>query len=394
MEHGSAILLGLFVIFVAAQVGAEIAQRLKLPGVVGEIAAGCLIGPSVLGWLHPSEALDLLAEIGVVLLLFSVGLETRLDEMKRVGRSAFLVGVLGVIVPFAFGSLWAHGSGFDWARSLFVAAAFVATSAGSGRAGTGVLQREESRVILGAAVIDDILAMLLLGIVTSLQSGESLRLGHLVIVLGEAVGFVVVITLLGTRVMRKQSHWLDAPINPLSPLTLALALCLGLSYLSTQFGLAAIIGAFLAGMIASETRQRETLEHQMQPLLALMTPFFFIMTGSKVELAQLADVDTLLTLALITVIALLSKLIGGYLGALSLGKRGALIVGVGMMPRGEVGVVIASLGLTAGVFSPHTYALIVAMSLLTSIVTPPLLAILFKPARDAGKAAAAERDPH
>jgi Kef-type K+ transport system membrane component KefB len=397
MDHGSKILLGLFVIFVAAQVGAEIAQRLKLPGVVGEIAAGCLIGPSVLGWLHPSEALDLLAEIGVVLLLFSVGLETRLDEMKRVGRSAFLVGVLGVIVPFAFGSLWAHGSGFDWARSLFVAAAFVATSAGiTARVlqELGVLQREESRVILGAAVIDDILAMLLLGIVTALQSGESLRLGHLVIVLGEAVGFVVVITLLGTRVMRKQSHWLDAPINPLSPLTLALALCLGLAYLSTQFGLAAIIGAFLAGMIASETRQRETLERQTQPLLALMTPFFFVMTGSKVELAQLADAETLLTLALITSIALLSKLIGGYLGALSLGRRGALIVGVGMMPRGEVGVVIASLGLAAEVFSAHTYALIVAMSLLTSVVTPPLLAILFKPLRDAGEPAAARRDPH
>ena len=381
MEHGSDILLSLFVIFVAAQVGAEIAQRLKLPGVVGEIAAGCLVGPSLLGWIHPAEALDVLAEIGVVLLLFAVGLETRLDEMKRVGRSAFLVGVLGVIVPFALGSLWAHGAGYDWAKSLFVAAAFVATSAGiTARVlqELGVLQREESRVILGAAVIDDILAMLLLGIVTALQGGESLRLGHLAIVLGEAVGFVVVIAMVGTRLMRNSSSWLEVPINPLSPLTIVLALCLGLAFLSTQFGLAAIIGAFLAGMIASETRQRETLEHQTQPLLALMTPFFFVMTGSKVELAQLADADTLVTLALITAIALASKLIGGYFGALALGRRGALIVGVGMMPRGEVGVVIASLGLAAGVFSPRTYALIVAMSLLTSVATPPVLALLFK----------------
>jgi len=381
MEHGSDILLSLFVIFVAAQIGAEIAQRLRLPGVVGEIAAGCLVGPSMLGWIHPSEALDVLAEIGVVLLLFAVGLETRLEQMKRVGRSAFLVGVLGVIVPFVLGSLWAHGSGYDWAKSLFVAAAFVATSAGiTARVlqELGVLQREESRVILGAAVIDDILAMLLLGVVTALQSGESLRISHLLIVLGEAVGFVVVIALLGTRVMRRGSRWLEAPINPLSPLTIVLALCLGLAFLSTRFGLAAIIGAFLAGMIASETSQRETLEHQTQPLLALMTPFFFVMTGSKVELAQLADADTLLTLALITVIALVSKLAGGFVGALSLGRRGALIVGVGMMPRGEVGVVIASLGLAAGVFSPRTYALIVAMSLLTSMVTPPLLSLLFR----------------
>jgi Kef-type K+ transport system membrane component KefB len=381
MHDASNILLSLFVVFVAAQIGAEIAQRLKQPGVVGEIAAGCLVGPSVLGWIQPSEALDVLAEIGVVLLLFSVGIETRLDDMKRVGRSAFLVGVLGVVVPFALGSLWAHGSGYDWVKSLFIAAAFVATSAGiTARVlqELGALQREESRVILGAAVIDDILAMLLLGIVTALQSGTELRLSHLAIVLAEAVGFVVVIGFVGTHVMRRSSQWLEAPINPLSPFTIVLALCLGLAYLSTQFGLAAIIGAFLAGMIVSETRQRETLEHQTQPLLALMTPFFFVMTGAKVELAQLASTDALRTLAVITAIAVASKLIGGFLGALSLGKRSALVVGVGMIPRGEVGVVVASLGLAAGVFSPRTYALIVGMSLLTAIVTPPVLAILLR----------------
>ena len=400
MEHGSQILLSLFVIFVAAQVGAEIAQRLKMPAVVGEIAAGCVVGPSLLGWIHPSEALDVLAEIGVVLLLFSVGLETRLDEMKRVGRSALLVGVLGVILPFVLGALWAHGSGYDWAKSLFVAAAFVATSAGiTARVlqELGVMQREESRVILGAAVIDDILAMLLLGIVTSIQTGDSLRLGNILIVLCEAVGFIAVIALLGTRVMRRRSHWLDAPVNPLSPLTLTLALCLGLAYLSTQFGLAAIIGAFLAGMIASETRQRETLEHQTRPLLALLTPFFFVMTGSKIELAQLAGWTTLLTLALITAIAIVSKLLGGFLGALALGRRGALIVGIGMVPRGEVGVVSASLGLAAGVFSAQIYALIVAMSLLTSIVTPPMLALLFKnkavPAADGSDASKPDSVP-
>ena len=381
MAHGSEVLLSLFIVFVAAQVGAELAQRVKLPGVVGEIAAGCAVGPSLLGWVQPAEALDVLAEIGVVLLLVSVGLETRLAEMRRVGGSALLVGVLGVIVPFVLGSLWAHGAGFEWAKSLFVAAAFVATSAGiTARVlqELGALQREESRVILGAAVIDDILAMLLLGIVTALQSGEEIRLGHLAIVLSEAIGFVAVIGLVGTRVMRRASPWLDAPINPLSPLTIVLALCLGLAFLSTQFGLAAIIGAFLAGMVASETAQRETLEHQTQPLLALMTPFFFVVTGTKVELAQLGSSSALLTLALITAIAVASKLIGGFLGALSLGKRRALIVGVGMVPRGEVGVVVASLGLSAGVFSPLIYALIVAMSLITAMITPPVLALLLR----------------
>jgi len=153
MHHAADILLTLFIIFVAAQIGAEIAQRLKLPGVVGEIAAGCVVGPSLLGWLTPEQILpgtplDVLAEIGVVLLLFSVGLETRLDDLKKVGKSALLVGVLGVIVPFAAGALWAHGEGFEWVKSLFIAAAFVATSAGiTARVlqELGVLQRTERR---------------------------------------------------------------------------------------------------------------------------------------------------------------------------------------------------------------------------------------------------------
>ena len=392
MHHGADILLALFAIFVAAQLGAELAQRIKLPGVVGEIVAGCVIGPSALGWIAPDQIaagmpLDVLSEIGVVLLLFSVGLETRLADLKQVGRSALLVGVLGVIVPFVLGSLWAHGSGYEWTRSLFIAAAFVATSAGiTARVlqELGVLGRIESRVILGAAVIDDILAMLLLGVVTSLQGGGGVNVAGLLMVLGQAVGFVVVIGWVGTEVMKRRANWLDRPINPLSPLTIALAICLGLAYLSTEFGLAAIIGAFLAGMIASEMHQREELEHQMQPLLALLTPFFFVITGAKIDLAVFTSAAALWTLLVVTVIAIASKFVGGYLGALSLGQRGAAIVGVGMVPRGEVGVVVASLGLAAGVFTNEIYAVIVAMSLLTSIVTPPVLAMLLK-APDAAK---------
>ncbi len=389
MHEAGTILLSIFLIFVAAQVGAEVAQRIKLPGVVGEIVAGCVIGPSALGWISAEQIasgtpLDVIAEIGVVLLLFAVGLETRLDDLKKVGRSAFLVGVLGVIVPFVLGSVWAHGNGFPWNKSLFVAAAFVATSAGiTARVlqELGALARIESRVILGAAVIDDILAMLLLGVVTSLQAGDGVNLGGLAVVLLQAVGFVAVIGWVGTSVARRTGHWLERPINPLSPLTIALAICLGLAFLSTEFGLAAIIGAFLAGMIASETKSREQLEHQTQPLLAFLTPFFFVVTGAKVDVGVFASGAALWALLVVTVIAVVSKLIGGFLGALSLGRRGATIVGVGMVPRGEVGVVIASLGLAGGVFSGQTYAVIVAMSLLTSVITPPVLAALLR--RDA-----------
>ena len=386
MHHASAILLTLFVIFVAAQLGAEIAQRLKLPGVVGEIAAGCVVGPSVLGWVQLDQIADgtplsVIAEIGVVLLLFSVGLETRLDDLKKVGKSALLVGVLGVVIPFAAGALWAHGEGYEWAKSMFVAAAFVATSAGiTARVlqELGVLQRMESRVILGAAVIDDILAMLLLGVVVSMQGGGELNIKSLLITLGSAVGFIAVIGWGGSKVMRRNSAWLDKPLSPWSALNIVLALCLGLAYLSTEFGLAAIIGAFLAGMIASETRQQHMLEKQTQPLLALLTPFFFVITGSKIDLHQLMNLEAATMLLVVTLIAIASKLIGGFLGSLSLGMRSATVVGFGMVPRGEVGVVIASLGLAAGVFTDRIYAIIVAMSLLTAMVTPPVLAWMLR----------------
>ncbi|MET0230323.1 MAG: cation:proton antiporter, partial [Rhodanobacteraceae bacterium] len=231
---------------------------------------------------------------------------------------------------------------------------------------------------LGAAVIDDILAMLLLGVVTSIGEGGAVHVGSLALVLIQAVGFIAVIGWVGTRVMRAKGDWIERPLNPLSPLSIALAICLGLAFLATELGLAAIIGAFLAGMIASETRKREELEHQTQPLLAFLTPFFFVITGAKIDLSVFASGAALWMLFVVTVIAIVSKLAGGFLGALSLGKRGAMIVGVGMVPRGEVGVVIASLGLAAGVFSNEIYAVIVAMSLLTSIVTPPVLAGLMK----------------
>jgi Kef-type K+ transport system membrane component KefB len=380
------ILFSLFVVFVAAQLGGEIAQRLKLPGVVGEIVAGCVIGPSVLGWISieqiaPGTALDVLAEIGVVLLLFSVGLETRLEDLKKVGVVAFLVGIVGVVVPFLMASVWAHGNGFDWDRSMFVAAAFVATSAGiTARVlqELRALQRIESKVILGAAVIDDVLAMLLLGVVVSLQGGGAFSASHLLLVLAGAIGFIAVIGWGGTRMMRWNSTWLDKPLGAHSPLMIVLALCLGLAWVSTLFGLAAIIGAFLAGMIASETRQREALEHNTMPLLALLTPFFFVVTGSKIDLHELASIDALWMLGVVTVIAVISKFIGGWLGSIALGPHSATIVGVGMVPRGEVGIVVATLGLAAGVFNNRIYAIIVAMSLLTSVVTPPVLAWLLK----------------
>ena len=379
MDHGTGFLLGLFVMFLAAQIGAELAQRLKLPAVVGEISAGCMLGSSVLGWVKITEPFELLAELGAVFLLFSVGLETRLEELKKVGRVSAIVGVAGVVLPFLLGAGWAAYGGLDSPKAMFVGAAFVATSAGiTARIlqDMGVLTRIESRVILGAAVIDDILAMLLLGVVTALQGGEGIHISALLMVLLQAVGFVALIALVGTRVMRQSSPLLDAPINPLSPLTISLAVCVGLSAAASYLGLAAIIGAFLAGMVAAESRQRKTLEKQMRAITALLVPFFFVVTGAKVELGNLGSYSALSALLVMTLLAVAGKVLGCGGGAASLGWKSATIVGVGMVPRGEVGIIVASLGLQAGVFSRNMYTLVIAMSLLTSIVAPPALGAL------------------
>ena len=386
MNHTTEILLAFFLVFAFAQIGAELAQRLKFPAVVGEIAAGAILGPSLLGWIHVNEPMEVLSEIGAVLLLFAVGLETRVGDLKKVGKVAGLVGVSGVVVPFVLGAAWAHLAGFETAKAMFVAAAFVATSAGiTARVlqDMGVLNRIESRVILGAAVIDDILAMLLLGVVTALQGGGGVNVLGLLFVLAQAIGFIVIITVVGTRLMRRSSVLLEAPINPLSPLTLSLALCLGLAAVASHLGLAAIIGAFLAGMVAAESQQRHTLERQIQPIIAFMVPFFFVVTGAKVNLAELGSASALGMLAVVTLLAVASKLIGCGLGALSLGRKSALIVGVGMVPRGEVGIIVASLGLNAGVFTGTIYAVIIAMSLLTSVIAPPALKTLIAGSPDA-----------
>jgi len=379
MHDTYGVLLGLFIVYVAAQVGAEAAMRLKLPAVVGEIAAGCVVGPSALGWVKITEPLAALSEIGAVLLLFSVGLETQVADLRRVGKAALAVGVSGVALPFVLGGGWARLTGFDTPQALFVGAAFVATSAGiTARVlhDLGVLGRAESRVILGAAVIDDILAMLLLGVVTALQGAAGVDIPRLLIVLVQALAFVFFIAVVGTRLMRRTSAVLDAPINPHSPLALSLALCLGLAVEAAHLGLAAIIGAFLAGMVIAESRQRHALEKQVQPILSFLVPFFFVTTGAKVDLSQLGSWSVVGTVAVVTLLAVIGKIVGCGVGALSMGRRSALIVGVGMVPRGEVGIIVASLGASAGVFGPKTYAVIIVMSLLTSVIAPPVLKAL------------------
>ncbi|HSI71888.1 MAG TPA: cation:proton antiporter [Fimbriimonas sp.] len=387
MDHGTATLTGLLVAFVAALVGGEIAQRLRLPAVVGQIVAGVTVGPSALNWLTLGAPLELLSELGAILLLFTVGLETKIGDLRKVGKVALSVGVLGVVLPFVLGAGWAFLSGFESHKAMFVAAAFVATSAGITAKvlqELGVIGSMTARVILGAAVIDDVLAMLLLGVVSALQTEAGVDILNLAKVFGGAMGFVALVALAGTYLMRKSSGLLDAPIDNESPLTISFALCLVLAVASAHVGLAAIIGAFLAGMVLAETPHRKDLEHDFARVSAVLVPFFFVVTGAQVDVRLLASGPVLISVLVVTTLAIIGKVVGCGLGARSLGRKDALIVGVGMVPRGEVGVIVAGLGQQAGVFSPAIYAVIIGMSLLTSIVAPPVLkALLRKPATPA-----------
>lgn len=372
----ASILFELFVVFTTAQIGAEVAQRLRMPSVVGEIVAGAIIGPYCLGLIHFSEALHVLAETGAVFLLFSVGLETQLRDLRSIGKRAGSVAAAGVIFPFLGGIIWGRVRDLPLDTTLFIGAALVATSAGiTARVlyELKALSRIESRIILGAAVIDDILGMLVLGAVTALTSSGEMQTLHLLGVLLQAILFVGLTAWIGTHVVRKGSHLLEARIHPLSPLTIALAVCLGLASSSTIFGLAAIIGAFLAGMVMSEAPQRTALEKQVQPLLAFLVPFFFVFTGAQVNVLHLGNASTLTTIAVFTLLAIATKFIGCGLATIGMDRRSQALIATGMVPRGEVGIIIAGIGLTKGAITDSTYTVLISMSLLTSLIAPPVL---------------------
>ena len=363
-------------VLLAAKLGAELFKRLRQPTIVGEILAGVIVGPSVLGLVSPGEVLEVFAELGVVFLLFWVGLETRLSEMRDVGRSAVLVGGLGVLFPFAGGLAFAFAIGEDTATSVFVGVALVATSVGITSAvliELGVLSGRAGRTILGAAVIDDILAMLLLALAVGLGADDGVDLASLAVDFGLALCFLAFFAIGGVRLMQRKPRMLHAPRFSESPLLPAVILCLGLAAFAANIGLAAIIGAFLAGMIVAETKEQHPIEDEVAPLYAFFPPFFFAFIGTEIDLAEFQDAETVVLLLAVTALACVTKYVGARLGARGLAPSESQIVALGMVPRGEVGIIIAGIGTSAGVIEEQLFAVIVGMSVLTTLLVPPLL---------------------
>src|SRR3990172_2799996 len=357
------VILGLFLMFTAAKIAGEVFMRLKQPPVIGELLAGALIGAHALGLSQPSEVYEVIAELGVIILLFSVGLETKMDELAEVGLPAVLVGLFGVLVPLGLGFLGVKVLGFSNITALFI--------------GTAMIQHRVSRIILGAAILDDILGLMVLAVVTSLAK-QSFDVVQFSVLAFEAVFFVAFLTFFGTRLAERHGSLLKVLRISEAPYAFSIVLFLGLSVLAEYIGLAAIIGAFLAGLVLAETEKEFALHQKVRPLYSFMVPFFFVMMGTQVDFGVFLNLEILKLILIVVALAVIGKIVGAAMGTFFLGLRSMLQAGVGMVPRGEVGMVVALIGLNLGVIASDIYTAVVAMSLLTTIIAPPLIKIAFK----------------
>jgi Kef-type K+ transport system membrane component KefB len=378
-NHVFETLLTLFIMMAAAKVMAETFERLRQPAVVGEILAGVLIGQSLLGLVAPSDMTTTLAEIGVIFLLFTVGLETKPRDIFHVGKTAMVVAVLGVVVPFVAGFLLMYAWGSTNVEALFMGTALVATSVGiTARVlgAMGLLNVTTSRIILGAAVIDDILGLLILAVVSSASAGQINYL-QIAITASLAILFTAFVAVVGAPAVTRMTPGIENLRLNESLFAFALLLCLGLSAAATYIGVAAIIGAFLAGMALAEATEGHTVHKQMNGVTEFLAPFFLVNIGMQLQLGIFRDRSTLILTVLITVVAVSTKLVGCGAGAIHLGWKRAGQVGVGMVPRGEVGIVVAQIGLSLSVISDSLFGVVLFMAVATTLIAPPFLKLLF-----------------
>jgi Kef-type K+ transport system membrane component KefB len=385
MDYSGKLLLDLFLMFAGGKVLAEIFERFRQPAVVGELLAGVLLGPSLLALVQPSALTQGLAEIGAIFLLFTVGLETRPRDLLQVGWIAALVASVGVVVPFVLGFLYMRVIDRSTVESVFVGAALVATSVGiTARvlADAGVLSTRVARVILGAAVADDILGMIVLAVVSSLSEGQ-VNYISLAIVTVEAVGFSLLIIFFGSHVVGRFRPAVAKLQARNSAFILSVVLCLGLSLASIYIGMAAIIGAFLAGLALADYAGQYRLQENAHPIMEFLAPFFFVLLGVQVNLRAIYQPALLWIMGVVCVLAIVGKLVGCGLGALSLGFKNALRIGVGMVPRGEVGLIVAAVGLKLRTISPEIYTVVVMMSIVTTLFAPPVLRALLPRSQEA-----------
>lgn len=409
MDFGS-VLLMFVVLLVLARLGSRVFARFGIPGLIGEILVGVAVANLAIGDWSLMAMLDiemtsfndnyqiilLFAEFGVIFLLFSIGLETKVDELMSVGKAAMLVAVMGVLLPLTMGILFTELIGENLHVAVFMGVAMVATSVGvTARVikDMGFLDTKESRIIIGAAIIDDILGMVILALAIGLVSGSGdFEVKHLLLLSLAAVAFVL-ITMFSAKYLvprihdrlKERSDAKAANDNGYKPnfnkLLLALVICLVFSWMADFIGLAAIIGAFLGGMLIAEYAAEWKLDFKVESIMTLFLSFFFLNVGMQIDLAQCANWTVVGLSIAVVAIAVFSKYVGCSLGARfgdkTLDKTSAGIIGIGMIPRGEVGIIVATYGLQHGVLSMEIYTVLIVMAVATTIIAPSLLSSRF-----------------
>ncbi|MBT8123183.1 MAG: cation:proton antiporter [Gammaproteobacteria bacterium] len=363
-----------------ALAGHLLSSLVRQPAVVGQIIAGLLVGPSLLGWITYTHFVANIAHLGAIVLLFVVGLEFRARELAAI--RPFIIAVAGVLVPWIAGYLLARGFDFDSSRAMLIGVALSATSIAI-TADTlrelGVLQTPAARLIIGAAVIDDVLALLALSLAEQVSSGTIVPI-TIVLMLAKAVAFIGLGTVIGTLVLSRIAHYVDnsrfAERSPEFVFVLGMLTAFTYAMIAEYLGLSAIVGAFVAGIVFEDikvTRSR-SVHIGAEYVRAAFGAVFFVSLGVLADLRVL-DADTLWFAAALTLVALLSKFVGCGLTARLCGSgvRDSLVIGVGMAPRGEVAMVIALLALNRGIIEQPAYVALVLMSLVTTLVVPVLL---------------------
>lgn len=368
-------LLDLLLLLVAAKAASEVAERLKVPAVLAEILAGVVLGPSVLGVVGHGEVLVFLGELGVILLLLEVGLEMDLEELGAVGTASLLVAFAGVALPFAGGFGVATLLGQELNPAIFVGAALTATSVGITARVFGdlrALSTVEARTVLGAAVADDVLGLVILTVVVRIVSTGSVSLLGIAGVIGAAVLFLVLSAGIGIRLAPRLFAMVDARARSAGVLVVAaIIFTLTFAELATVAKLAPIIGAFVAGLSLGRTRQAERIRRELSPIGHVLVPVFFVSIGIDVDVAQLLD-PSVLGLALgLFVVAAVGKVVAALAAVGSPGDR--WLIGLGMLPRGEVGLIFAGIGIRTGVVGQDLYAALLIVVLGTTLAAPPLL---------------------
>lgn len=388
-----AALLMLAGLLAGAKLLGELAERIGQPAVLGELLAGVMLGPSVLGVVNPGfHVVHIMAEIGVVILLFQIGLETNLRRLLSVGGTAATVALAGVALPLVLGLVAMRALGLGQLPTLVAAAALTATSVGiTARvlSDLGHLQDKESQVVLGAAVIDDIVGLIILAVVVRLVDGESLTVSGVTITTITAFGFVVLALVVGRLVVPPLFALLSRVGSEQSVAIMGLVVAFLLATAADAVGSAMIIGAFAAGLIFAPTAHVRPIEKGVIRLGHFFVPIFFVSVGAAVDVHSFLDGRILLVGGVLIVVAIIGKLAAGYAPVWFRGRK--LVVGVGMVPRGEVGLIFAQIGLASGVLDVGLFSAITLMVMATTFMAPVGLKALLGPATDGVGQATDER---